>query len=424
MKKNSVFLIPFLLLLIIGCREGSPEGFAPPAEFAEEGELAVTVTPEPTRPVQNNVTILADGEVKSAHEPVALAFETGGKLVTVAVSVGDAVQAGDVVATLDDTTMQEAIANAELQVAQSENGLAQSQLSLDNLLNWEPDPLAVAQAEANIAAAEAGLANAESQDAAAVNGITQARVSYDQAVRNVEDAQRAYDTAHDPARDWELNDPFRSDALKAEREGTANGLQFAQEQLQVAGASLNLAVAGVNNDTAVSAQSSVVSARAALDQALLGPKSSEIEAVALQVRQAEIGLEQSELALMQAQERLSQTGLVALTGGVVMSVDVTVGAFVGAGSPIVTVWDTSVLEFHTTNLSERDLAQVAAGQPVAITLKSFSTEPLVGMVVRIGLQASGVVGDSAVFPVIIGLDTGGLDVRPGMTGRAEIVREN
>jgi hypothetical protein len=74
-------------------------------------------------------------------------------------------------------------------------------------------------------------------------------------------------------------------------------------------------------------------------------------------------------------------------------------------------------------LSERDLAEVLAGQTAVITLKTFPNDLINGTVVRIGLQAEGVVGDSATFPVMIGLDTAVLDIRPGMTGRVEIVRE-
>jgi multidrug resistance efflux pump len=107
----------------------------------------------------------------------------------------------------------------------------------------------------------------------------------------------------------------------------------------------------------------------------------------------------------------------------VLSVDVSVGTTIGAGSPIVTLLNTAELEFHTTNLSERDLAQVVPGQTAIITLKTYPNDLIEGTVLRIGLQAEGTVGDSAVFPVMIGLEATDLEVRPGMTGRVEIVRE-
>ena len=420
--KHFLLLIPFILFLFIGCAQRS-------GDVVQEGETAVTdsditPTPRPTRPVQNNTTIVADGVIKAAQPVLALSFETGGKVTSLNVQTGDVVQAGDVLATLDDAALQESIANAQLQVAQSENSLAQSQLELDNLLNWQPDELAIAQAQASLEAAQAQLANAQVQDAAAGNSVTQANVSVVQAQRSLEDAQEAYDTAHDPGRDWELGSPFYKDRLEAEREATADGLKFAQEQLQVARANWALASAGVNNDTAVSAQSSIASAQLSLDQALRGPLAEEITAAELRVQQAQISLEQSQLSLTQAEDALSQTQLVALGSGTVLSVDMTVGSLVSAGSPMITLQNMATLEFHTTNLSERDLAEVVAGQTAVITLKTYPNDLIDGTVLRIGLQAEGTVGDSAVFPVMIGLETAVLDVRPGMTGRVEIVRED
>jgi hypothetical protein len=69
------------------------------------------------------------------------------------------------------------------------------------------------------------------------------------------------------------------------------------------------------------------------------------------------------------------------------------------------------------------LAEVVPGQTAVVTLKTYPNDLIDGTVLRIGLQAEGTVGDSAVFPVMIGLETADLDVRPGMTGRVEIVRE-
>jgi multidrug resistance efflux pump len=350
-----------------------------------------------------------------------LSFATSGRIVTLSVQPGDVVQTGDVMATLDDSAWQEAVANARLQVAQAENSLAQTQLELDNLLAWQPDELAIAQAEAGLTAAQTQLANAEVQDAAAGNSVTQARVSVEQAERGLAEAQEAYDTAFDPGREWELNSRFHADSLKAEREGATRSLQFAQEQLEVARANLALAAAGVNNDTAISAQSAVANAQLALEQAQQGPKPEEITAAELRVQQAEISLEQSQLSLVQTENELAHLSLIAPASGTVLSVEVAVGSTVGAGSPVVTLLNTAELEFHTTNLSERDLAQVAPGQAAIITLKSYSNDLIEGTVLRIGLQAEGTVGDSAVFPVMIGLEATELAVRPGMTGRVEIV---
>ena len=55
-----------------------------------------------------------------------------------------------------------------------------------------------------------------------------------------------------------------------------------------------------------------------------------------------------------------------------------------------------------------------------ILFKSFPGEPVAGHVVHIGLEANGVVGDSATFPISIWLAETSLPLRAGMTGRVEI----
>jgi multidrug efflux pump subunit AcrA (membrane-fusion protein) len=419
--KYTLFLLGTLLFLV-GCGQemGGPE------EIPVAEATAVTDDTEPTpTPMPTGVTILADGVVKSSQPLLPLAFETSGKLLEVYVEPGVYVTEGSLVARLDDTALQEAVINAQLQVAQAENSLAQAQAELDRLLAWQPDALAVAQAEANLAAAQAALENAQLSDSAAGNSLTSASVTVDQAERAVADAQKAYDTAHDPGRDWELNDPWRADFLKAERDGTARNLEFAQEQLRVAQANYALAAAGVNNDTAVSAAANVAAAEQALAQTQKGPTDAEITLAQLRVEQAQIALEQSQFNEQQAQNALSKAELRATGQGFIVRLDATEGTLVGSGTPILTLMPAFSMEFHTTNLSERDLAQIVPDAPVIITLKAYPDMPIEGFVRQIGFQAEGSVGDAATFPVIIslgGYDTSGYQIREGMTGRAEIRR--
>ena len=59
-----------------------------------------------------------------------------------------------------------------------------------------------------------------------------------------------------------------------------------------------------------------------------------------------------------------------------------------------------------------------------ITLKTYPAQPIQGVVSRIAPQAGDTVGDAAVFTVMIDLtETAELDLRPGMTGRAEITND-
>ena len=82
--------------------------------------------------------------------------------------------------------------------------------------------------------------------------------------------------------------------------------------------------------------------------------------------------------------------------------------------------DTTQLEFHTTNLSERDLAKIFPGHTAIVTLKAYPDDPIEAVVKRVGWQVGEFVGDAVTFPVILRLSETDLDIRPGMTGRVEI----
>ena len=434
MKRN-VMLFLLLTLLLIACQRVVGDGSEDETALAKTAQTSETVTPQ-AAPVAGR-TVLAEGQLVAVSPALALSFQTSGRLLTLNVMPGDQVEALDVIGTLDDSTLQDAVTQAELQVAQAETGLAQARLSLDELLAWQPDETAVALAEANLAAAQTALENARAADAVAGNSLTSARIAVEQAERHLADVQEFHDNVFDPARDWEqyidkrichrgegggipCSGPYYSDRIKAERESAPGQLQSAKENLEVARAQYDLAQGGVNDDTSVSAHAAVVGAQQAVEQATTGPKESEVDTARLQLQQAEISLEQSQFSLKLAQDALAQAQLVAPSGGTVLSVDVAVGAMVGPGTPVVTLLDGSGLEFHTTNLSERDLAQISLGQTGLVTLKAYPNEPIEAAVVQIALRAGPAVGDAITFPAMLALDDSGLGLRPGMTGRAEI----
>ncbi len=434
---KTALLLVGLLLLGIGCAN---RGEQPPLE-----ETAVTATPATETAVSTplpvrGTTILADGRLVAVQPKVEVSFVVNGRLLSLSVAPGDQVAEGDVIAQLDDATLQESVVEANLAVTQAETDLAQAQLSLDNLVNWEPDAAAVALAEANLTAAQADLQSANTQDSVAGNSVTSARIRLEQAQRGLADAQAAYDTAFDPGREWELHyneptcnfgeggaipcsGPTFSKLMEQEREGVTRGLQGAKDNVTVAQADYNLALAQVNSNRGLSAEAAVANAQQSLTAATTGPKASEIEAARLTLSKAELAVEQAKLNLAKAGKALADAQLTAPVAGTVLAVNVAPGTLINAGMPVVVVQNTAVLQFQTSNLSERDLAQVTPGQSVELTLKTFPNDPLTGTVARIVPEASGTVGDAATFTAVIDLDPTEMALLPGMTGRVEIRRE-
>lgn len=440
MTRRRIIVILLSLLLLAGC--GRRPNLPDMVEESRPGGTAAdeqrTPAQQPTRDI-TGTTILANGQLVALNPPLPLSFQTGGRLLEVLVKAGDRVSTGDLIATLDDAQLQQALGNAELAVEQAENGLAQARLALDDLLNWTPDELAVSVAQANLEAVQAAYERATNRDAASGNNLTAAQVSLNQAQRALDQAQDAYDNAWDEARDWELNyhepvcfrgqggaipctGPLWSERIKSDRDFTKVALQNARDGLTVARANYALAQAGLSDNTALDAAAALANAEQVLHQAQSGPEESQVAAARLQVQQAEIGLAQAEANLEVARQALQNARLEAPWPGTILSLGATPGALVAGGVPIVTLLDSDSVQFHTANLSERDLAYVTPGQPVQLTLKSYAGQSIDGTVAYIMPQASGQVGDAATFTVVIDVGETELELLPGMTGRAEIQR--
>lgn len=403
-------LLIFIFIFLTGCT-GEPVEVAPELTAGVEE----TATPFPTPETSSSVTIQAEGVIQAVQPVLAVSFETSGRLLDVQVKPGDLVQTGDLIATLDDTDLQEAIAQAELQVEQAQNSLAQAQ---QNLVTVQADlPVRQAQAQQTLATAEENVRLAETQlnglgAPASEAAITQAQADVLFASQRLEKAEKAYEPYRDKP-DTNLNKAYFGTAWA----DAQLAYDAAVRRLNaLTGTPSELTRAQMEADLAV-AQAQLAQAQTNLDNLMAG-KVDEI--AQLNVEQAEISLSQSQLNLEQAQANLEKTQLFAPWSGAVLTVETYPGALVGSGSPIITLLDTSQLEFYTVNVSERDLGQIFPEQTAQITLKAYPNDPIQATVLRIGWQAGEPVGNEATFPVILVLDETSQEIRPGMTGKVEI----
>jgi multidrug resistance efflux pump len=130
----------------------------------------------------------------------------------------------------------------------------------------------------------------------------------------------------------------------------------------------------------------------------------------------------AEAALAEAQERLSLARLYAPRPGLVVSVDAVEGAVMSEGEPVVTLLDVADLRFVTLNLDERHAALLRPGQQANIVLRFYPDAAVRGEVDVVLPPLGGASGARFVAHIRI-VDDAGLDLLPGMTGRAEIVLE-
>ncbi len=132
--------------------------------------------------------IVAPGRVEPLRDPVALAFEASGRIVSIDVDEGDAVKAGQVVAHLDDRLARARVAGAEaaLAAARARHDLARRGPRREDLEAAKADA-AAATAEAEHRTTE----QARSDRLGAVGAIASASVDRDDAAARVSAATAA-----------------------------------------------------------------------------------------------------------------------------------------------------------------------------------------------------------------------------------------
>ena len=136
--------------------------------------------------------IVAPGRVEPFRDPVALAFETGGRIVSIEVDEGDPVKAGQVVAHLDDRLARARVAGAEaaLAAARARYDLARRGPRREDLDAAKAEALA-ASTDADHRVAEQG----RSEKLGATGAIASSAVDSDSAAARVSTATAAAATA-------------------------------------------------------------------------------------------------------------------------------------------------------------------------------------------------------------------------------------
>jgi HlyD family secretion protein len=340
-------------------------------------------------------TVSASGSLVFPNEE-QLTFGSAGTLQEVNVQEGDTVEAGQVLAKLDDAStieLQKAIlqaridlGNAELRAIETEATLADARVALrtaQEALEAAENPYS----EADIVKAELAVVNAEI-------ALANAEESYEKAKAQYEVNPSVYDWIRD----------------------------YEQKRLQLASAELELTAAEEN-----------------LAEMLAGPDPLEVEQKQKQLKVAQANLQQAEenlegelrqlelaeaqAALDEATEKLEMATMVAPFGGVVTAVNVKTGETVTANQTVIKVQDTSTVEVSAI-LDEIDVSQVERGQAVSIYLDALPDLELTGEVSYIATSAqtqSGVV----TYPVTIRVDVpSGVQLREGMSATASIVVES
>jgi multidrug resistance efflux pump len=156
----------------------------------------------------------------------------------------------------------------------------------------------------------------------------------------------------------------------------------------------------------VSAKAEAERARIELEKLQNGPDAEEVE-----LAEARIGNAQA--AVNAGQAALADLVIKAPMNGTVGAVLVQAGEWAQPGQPLVVLIDLDQLNAQTTDLSERDVAQISLGQAASVTVKALGQD-LSGKVILISPLADTLGGD-VIYKATIRLDAYPLGLLPGMS---------
>ncbi|MEL7034668.1 MAG: efflux RND transporter periplasmic adaptor subunit [Cyanobacteria bacterium J06592_8] len=279
----------------------------------------VTVAPVELATVTRKLDVT--GTVEAYDLLPVLPQANGLQIQQVLVDEGDFVEAGELLAVLDNSILRSQIAQA--------------------IASVESERSAVRQRQADRVRAEAALAQAEANLAETRSALVQNEARLGEAIANLEQAEREVE------RYQSLNDEGAISLQELETRITS--AKTAKESVRVAEANISSAEARIK-----SSQASVFSARADIDSATAT------------IRTAEANVRNRQASVDQLQTQLQQTEVRAPANGVIAERIARIGDVTNGTEELFKIIAENQLELHA-KVPETQLAQIQLGVPVAIT---------------------------------------------------------
>jgi len=336
-RKTLLFLIPVAALAGIG----AVAYFGASASAAAGGDEEELQTATARR---GDLSLVATGTgtLIPATE-VELGFDTSGELAQILVVVGDVVEAGQVLARLEPTSAETALAEAEAELREMTSPLAVAQAHL-----------AVADAQEALESAQYTYTVRQEGHRATQDTIEGAKARLAQAKEGLASAKEAYDRAEGSAEKARAYDRYASakssynSALATYNWYTGHPTEIQQAQLEA-----DVAIAGARL-----AEAQALVAALTGDQLPEGASGSGLTA-----------LQKAQAAVVAARQNLESTGLHAPMAGTITAINGTVGETVG-GSSVMTLMDLRQphVEFY---LDQTDIDKASDGLEVEVTFDAY-----------------------------------------------------
>ena len=445
-KRNLFILVVVIVVLAVG-------GFF---VFRQRSGTRTSASDLQTAQVERGTLVasVSGAGTMASPQTATLTWQASGTIGQVNVSVGQVVNAGDVVVELDPNRADPAMLQAQVD-------LINAQQNLETLLAGPTEQqltqarLAVIQAQQAVTATQRSLnsvLNPAGQNL--IDAVSTAKLTLDTAQANLQLANVSSDVAALQSQvfvtNWyrrRLEDLQAKYGPNPDNQGWRDELQRAQNDYQAQlDRQLTLELR-INTDkanktnAAATAQATYDQAMANLQAAQRGPDAAQVALyqAKLAAAQADLAQAQSDLAELQAgpdpqdvaaararvaaaQAVVDAARLVAPFRGTVVAVHNRVGDEVQANQSAVEIADLSSLEIEV-NIVEVDINLIAVGQAADLTVDAAPGQTFQGQVTQVaylGTSQQGVVN----FPVTIVITNPDPALKPGMTGAVAIVTES
>ena len=419
----------------------------------------------PTEPATNVTVYEADyadidttvdytGEIK-AGDTSSVSAMVSAEIKEIKVEVGDYVNAGDVLMTLDSTQYQHAYDQALAAYNQAQAGYNQALVGVTQAESAVTQAnAAYSQAEASYTQAKAAYTQAQASKDTTVAAKDSAQASYNNVTggsleqtklnvnQAVETAQSAYNTAlSNYNRQKSLYDIGAVSQVALDTAKT--NLDNAELALNTAKANAQITVDVVVPQTAASAQAGVDQAQAGITQADAGIEQANagmiqanagveqaragitqaqasVEQAQAGVTQAQAGIQQAKVAVDVANTNLSNCVVTAPISGYITAKNVTLGQMASPGYEIFQIKNAKMIDVEI-NVTESVISSVSTGTKAIINIDSAKIKNVEGVVTSVGATKNDVTG---LFSVKVAIPNKKGKIKVGMIAEVSLVTQS
>ncbi|MBR1738244.1 MAG: efflux RND transporter periplasmic adaptor subunit [Firmicutes bacterium] len=369
---------------------------------AEETETAAT-------PVET--TIMEAGSIRKdltyagkvqPKETVNVTSKMSGQVDKVYHDMGDVVEEGDILFTLDEKDIRNQIKQLEAQLNVSNASVASAQTGLANVNGGQSETSRL-QMKTGVENAETAVKNAQISVDNAKIALDNSQVALENAKASLDDVEKKY---NDTKVLYEAGVATKSDFDSVELAYTQAKNGYTQSLNAYESAKNGYSTAQNAYETALTAQNQAKESLAIFDEKIMNENTTTAQNG---VNSAVAGRESVEVQLQIARETLADATVRAPISGTITNKNISASNMVSAASAPFTIVDMSSVTVDV-NVSEKLINFITVGQEVDVTIGTIGDDTIKGKIKNI----SPATDNTSTYPVKIEIDNKDGKIKPGM----------